>query len=205
MPESSQPHAVIVAGPNGAGKSTLAPQLLVGEFDVPTYVNADVIAQGLSGFDPASAAIQAGRIMLARLEDLRRERADFALETTLSGLSLRKMVDRLLADRYAVHLLYLWLSNPETSRERVHTRVRMGGHSIPEDAIRRRFLRSVYNFDRIYRKITTNWLVYNASAAISAEEPVPIALGAGDAILQINDRTSWDALQRQVLAYERGE
>jgi predicted ABC-type ATPase len=203
--DPTQPHAVIVAGPNGAGKSTLAPQLLVGEFDVPTYVNADVIAQGLSGFDPASAAIQAGRIMLSRLEDLRRERADFALETTLSGLSLRNTVARLLSDGYAVHLLYLWLSNPDASSGRVQARVRMGGHSIPEDALRRRFLRSVYNFDHIYRRITTNWLVYNASADIGAGGLIPIALGAGDAILQIHDPASWDALQRQVLAYERGE
>jgi len=203
--DPAQPHVVIVAGPNGAGKSTLAPQLLVGEFDVPTYVNADVIAQGLSGFDPASAALQAGRIMLARLDELCHARADFALETTLSGLSLRNMVDRLLSDGYAVHLLYLWLSNPDTSRERVDARVRMGGHSIPEDAIRRRFLRSVYNFDRIYRRITTNWLVYNASSPLGAEAPVPIALGDGNAITQIYDAASWDALQRQVLAYERGE
>ncbi|HEX8246212.1 MAG TPA: zeta toxin family protein [Longimicrobium sp.] len=205
MADSVEPHAVIVAGPNGAGKSTLAPRLLVGRFQVPTYVNADVIAQGLAGFNPASAAIQAGRIMLSRLDDLRRARANFALETTLSGISLRNSLTRLLEDGYAVHLLYLWLSNPETSLERVRTRVRLGGHSVPEADIRRRFLRSAYNFDRVYRRITTDWVVYNASAALTAERPDPVALGAGGTILQISDQSSWDALQRQVMAYERGE
>ena len=88
----ARPHAVIVAGPNGAGKSTLAPRLLAEEFDVSLYVNADVIAQGLAGFDPGSVAVRAGRIMLERIAELHRERASFAVESTISGNSLNAFV-----------------------------------------------------------------------------------------------------------------
>jgi predicted ABC-type ATPase len=198
--DPAQPHAVLVAGPNGAGKSTLAPRLLVGAFQVPTYVNADVIAQGLAGFNPASAAIQAGRILLERVDELRRARADFAVETTLSGMSLRNIVARLRKDGYAVHLLYLWLSSPQAAVDRVGARVRLGGHAVPEGDIRRRFMRSVRNFDQVYRQVVTDWLMYDASAVTSPRVPVPIALGAGEASLQIYDEVAWQALQRQVIA-----
>lgn len=205
MTNAAQPHVVIIAGPNGAGKSTLAPRLLVGRVRVPIYVNADVIAQGLAGFDPASAAVRAGRIMLDRVEDLRRARTSFALETTMSGMSLRNSATRLLADGYAVHLLYLWLPSADDAVERVRIRVELGGHSVPEADIRRRFVRSLHNFDRVYRQIATDWLVYNASAAFAAEAPVPIAVGAGEAILQINDAAAWGASQRQVTASEKDQ
>jgi predicted ABC-type ATPase len=145
MPGPGRPHAVILAGPNGAGKSTLAPWLLAGELGVRTFVNADVIAQGLAGFDPASAAIEAGRIMLRRLDEMRRAGADFAFETTLSGLAHRRTIRRLHESGYETHLVYLWLPSPDTAVERVRTRVRLGGHDVPERDVRRRYARSLRN------------------------------------------------------------
>lgn len=133
------PQAVIIAGPNGAGKSTLAPLLLAREFSISTFVNADVIAQGLAGFDPASAAIRAGRIMLDRLRELREARSDFAFETTLSGLAHRRTVLDLNDAGYETHLVFLWVPVPDVSVDRVRLRVTMGGHDVPEEDVRRRF------------------------------------------------------------------
>jgi predicted ABC-type ATPase len=187
------PHAVIVAGPNGAGKSTLAPRLLVGAFQVNTFVNADVIAQGLSGFDPASAAIQAGRIMLSRLEDLRRQRADFAFETTLSGLAHRRTIERLRGDGYRVHLFYLWIPHPDLSITRVRTRVGMGGHHVADEVVRRRYRRGIENFREVYRWMVTDWFVYDAAAELG-NHPALLASGARDTVLQIHGSGGWKAL-----------
>ncbi len=96
-----------------------------------TFVNADVIAQGLAGFDPASAAIEVGRIMLRRLDELRRAGVDFASETTFSGLAHRRAIRRLHESEYETHLVYPWLPSPDTAVERVRTRVRLGGHDVP--------------------------------------------------------------------------
>ena len=185
MQRSGSPHAVILAGPNGAGKSTLAPWLLAGELGVRTFVNADVIAQGLAGFDPASAAIEAGRIMLRRLDELRRAGADFAFETTLSGLAHRRTIHRLHESGYETHLVYLWLPSPETAVERVRTRVRLGGHDVPERDVRRRYWRSLRNFER-YRMLVTSWLVYQAGGD-AGEQPPIIAQGVGEVIHGVRD------------------
>lgn len=175
------PHAVILAGPNGAGKSTLAPLLLAGELGVRTFVNADVIAQGLAGFDPASAAIEAGRIMLRRLDGLRRQGADFAFETTLSGLAHQRTIRALHASGYTTHLVYLWLPSPETAIERVRLRVRLGGHDVPERDVRRRYFRSIRNFEQVYRGIVSTWRLYDSVRSLEMESLPLIAAGVGDA------------------------
>jgi predicted ABC-type ATPase len=193
----ARPHAVIVAGPNGAGKSTLAPRLLAQEFGIHIYVNADVIAQGLAGFDPASVALRAGRIMLERIADLHRERASFAVESTISGASLNGFVQRLKSSGYRTHLVYLWLPGPDIAVDRVRARVAHGGHSIPEPDIRRRFYRSVANFERVYRRTVDFWRVYHAVTAPADPEPPLIAGGEGDRTMDIVDADAWTELQRQ--------
>jgi len=193
----ARPHAVIVAGPNGAGKSTLAPRLLAEEFDLSLYVNADVIAQGLAGFDPGSVAVRAGRIMLERIAELHRERASFAVESTISGNSLNAFVQRLKSSGYQTHLVYLWLPDPGIAVDRVRARVAHGGHSIPEGDIRRRFYRSVANFDRVYRRTVDFWRVYHAVTAPADPEPRLIAHGEGDRVIDIVDADAWAELQRQ--------
>jgi predicted ABC-type ATPase len=193
MPAPGRPHALILAGPNGAGKSTLAPWLLAEELEVRTFVNADVIARGLAGFDPASAAMEAGRIMLRRLDELRRGGGDFAFETTLSGLAHRRTIHRLRESGYETHLVYLWLPSPDTAVERVRTRVRLGGHDVPERDVRRRYWRSVANFE-LYRRSVTRWWVYHAAGGIGAR-PSIIAEGDGEVIQRVHDESAWAALQ----------
>lgn len=200
MTSPRPPQAVIIAGPNGAGRSTLAPWLLAEEFSITTFVNADTIAQGLAGFDPASAAIQAGRVVLHRLDELRQQQADFAFETTLSGLAHRRTIQKLHAAGYETHLIYLWLPSPSDAVWRVESRVRMGGHHVPEDDVRRRYFRGVRNFERVYRRITTVWRAYHAVQLPEETELRLIASGAGDAIQQIDDLGAWEAIQAQAAA-----
>ena len=114
-----RPCVVILAGPNGAGKSTAAPELLQGELAVTEFVNADVIARGLSAFDPDRAAIAAGRVMLTRLDELARQRESFAFETTLASRSFAPWLRDLRASGYAVHLFFLWLSSADLAVQRV--------------------------------------------------------------------------------------
>ena len=192
-----RPHAVIVAGPNGAGKSTLAPWLLARLFDISLHVNADVIATGLAGFDPASVAVRAGRIMLERIEELHRERASFAVESTISGVSLNAFVQRLKSSGYHTHVVYLWLPSPDLAVDRVRARVALGGHDIPEDDIRRRFYRSVANFEHVYRRTADFWRVYHAITPPADPEPRLIAHGEGERVVDIVDAEAWAALQSQ--------
>lgn len=195
MSSARRPQAVVIAGPNGAGKTTAAPRLLHAGVGIDAFVNADVIAQGLSGFSPASAALEAGRIMLHRLDELAQARVDFAFESTLAGRSVRGRILDLIARGYAVHVFYLWLPSPDLAVERVRHRVRAGGHHVPEATIRRRFWRSLVNFDRLYRPIVTNWQLYDASRL--PERPL-LADGGESGRTTIIDQEKWNHVRSQI-------
>jgi predicted ABC-type ATPase len=160
-----RPSVVIIAGPNGAGKSTIAPLILRGPLHVWEFVNADDIARGLSPFNIEGAAVAAGRIMLARMRDLTRQRVSFAFETTLASRTFAPWLKKLKQDGYAFHLVSLWLPSAEYAIARVASRARQGGHSIPPETIRRRYHGGVRNFFRLYRPIATTWAVYDSSEA----------------------------------------
>src|SRR5688572_11740246 len=148
MSTISTPQAVLIAGPNGAGKTSSAPDLLREAIGIDAFVNADVIAQGLAAFNPDSVAFEAGRIMLVRINELARAGVDFAFESTLAGRSALPLLTVLLTLGYDVHIVYLWLPSPDLAVARVRRRVETGGHDVPEPVIRRRFRRSLVNFDR---------------------------------------------------------
>jgi predicted ABC-type ATPase len=158
---AERPHLIVLAGPNGAGKSTIAPALLVGALGVHEFVNADVIAQGLSAFQPERTALQAGRIMRARLHCLASQRVDFAFETTLASRSFAPWTADLRRTGYAFHLLFLWLPSPEMALARVAERVRLGGHDVPADTIRRRYHAGLRNFFELYGPLTDSWQFYD--------------------------------------------
>jgi len=126
-------------------------------------VNADLIAEGLSGFAPQASATDAGRILLARLRQLAERRADFAFESTLSGRTLHTFLHRLTDSGYQSHIFYLWLPSADLAVARVRRRVEAGGHDVPEPLIRRRFRKSLVNFDRLYRPAATAWRLYDGS------------------------------------------
>lgn len=163
------PDVVVIAGPNGAGKSTLAPALLRDTLKIFEYVNADTIAEGLSAFAPERAAFEAGRVMLKRLNDLALDREDFAFESTLATRSYVKRIHDLKESGYRVNLIYLWLKSPELAIERVAERVRVGGHNVPSEVIRRRYERSLYNLFRLYMPIVNTWSVRDTTSTESVE------------------------------------
>jgi len=168
-----QPIAIVLAGVKGAGKTTASQKLLADRLAVMCFVNADMIARGLNGIVPESAALQAGRVMLSRLRELRTERADFAFETTLAGKTYLSFLRQLRQEGYAVELYYFWLRSAELAVMRVQTRVRSGGHSIAEETIRQRYGRSLVNFWTGYRYEADSWFVYDNSGF------APLLLAAG--------------------------
>lgn len=155
------PSAIVLSGPNGAGKTTAARTLLAEQMRLLTFVNADVIAQGLAGFDPDSAAIEASRIMLERLRLLAQRRRDFAFETTLAARSYACWLEQLRQDGYQVHLVYFWLASVDLAVARVAERVRLGGHSVPETTIRQRYTRRLKNLFSLYLPLAKTWQVYD--------------------------------------------
>lgn len=186
------PDVVVIAGPNGAGKSTLAPALLRDTFGILEYVNADTIAEGLSAFAPEDASFNAGRVMLGRLHELASDGKDFAFETTLASRSYAGWLKELKSDGYRVSVVFLWLRNVELAIERVNERVRLGGHSIPEETIRRRFDRGIKNFFELYLPVADAWRVFNAAS----EDPIELARYTEDAGEIVFDPDLWAKMKR---------
>lgn len=159
----SHPVLYIIAGPNGAGKTTFASEFLPHVAKCKEFVNADLIANGLSPFEPRAAAIQAGRLMLRRIHDLSESRSSFAFETTLAGRSYAELFRRLKKAGYRIQLYFLWLPDVNLAIQRVRDRVRRGGHSIPEDDIRRRYGRGLKNLFLKYRPLLDQWVIFDNS------------------------------------------
>jgi len=153
----------VIAGPNGSGKTTFAREFLPHFAKCAEFVNADLIAGGLSPFSAETAAMEAGRIMLKRIEELASSRRDFAFETTLAGRGYLSLFRRLKRKGYKVHLLYLWLPGVELAVQRVRDRVRRGGHNVPEGDIRRRFGRGLKNLFSEYRPLLDTWTILDNS------------------------------------------
>ena len=182
------PKIVILAGPNGAGKSTLAPKLLRDFLRLKEFVNADTLAAGLSAFGPAGVAIEAGRIMRNRLHELAEQEESFAFETTLATRSLAGWLRDLRVRRYEVHLIFIWLATADLAVGRVRDRVRLGGHAVEEETVRRRYVRGLDNFHKLYRPLANNWAVWDNS---SVDGPVRVATGGEHGPEIVLDADSW--------------
>ena len=161
----------IIAGPNGSGKTTFAKMFLPDYVKCPNFVNADLIAQGLSPFEPRSAAIKAGRLVLQQIQEFAERGVDFAFETTLSGKTYVRLLSELKARNYALHLFFLWIPSPELAIARIKDRVREGGHNVPAEDVRRRFARGIHNFFNLYEPLLDSWMMFDNSKA----KPVLIA------------------------------
>jgi predicted ABC-type ATPase len=148
---------IIIAGPNGAGKTTFARSFLPAEAQCLRFINADLIAAGLSPFAPETAAFKAGRLMLEELADCVRKGESFAVETTLSGLHYLVLIKQWRAQGYHVSLFFLCLPDGEMAINRVTERVKQGGHAIPTDVIRRRFTAGLRNFHEVYKSAVDEW------------------------------------------------
>ena len=154
----------IIAGCNGAGKTTASFTILPEIWHCKEFVNADEIARGLSPLNPESVAVQAGRIMLKRIDELLEQGQSFSIETTLATRSYVQLVKRAQTLGYTASLLFFWLNSPEVAIQRVAKRVSEGGHNIPTAVIRRRYQLGLSNFFNLYKDVVDTWtLVDNAS------------------------------------------
>lgn len=151
----------IISGCNGAGKTTASYTVLPEVLDCQEFVNADEIARGLSPFNPESVAIEAGRLMLQRIQELLKEEKTFSIETTLSTKSYKSLVQEAHAKGYKVKLIFFWLDTPETAINRVAQRVSEGGHNIPTETIIRRYHAGIKNLFNIYMNHVDYWLLIN--------------------------------------------
>jgi predicted ABC-type ATPase len=152
MPRKSA-NCYIVAGPNGAGKTTFATEFLPLYANCRNFINADLIARGLSPFDPDAAMLRAGRTVLERIAEFTKARTDFAFETTLSGRSYVPLLGGMKKAGFRLHLFYLWIPSPDLCLLRIRYRVEGGGHNVPERDVRRRFARTLGNLFTLYRPI----------------------------------------------------
>jgi predicted ABC-type ATPase len=157
------PVCIVIGGPNGAGKTTFAHEFLPKDARVIHFVNGDLIASGLSPLRPQLAALAAGRLVLRELNRLAKARADFAFESTLSGLGYLSRLSRWKTTGYRIEIVYLRLSSPQLALRRIAARVRQGGHSVPRADVFRRFNRSWANFEKLYRLLADAWSVYDNS------------------------------------------
>jgi predicted ABC-type ATPase len=194
------PQVLIIAGPNGAGKTTVSRAVIADSLGIAEFVNADIIAQGLSGFDPERAALQAGRIMLTRLKELAAARHNFAFETTLASRTFAPWLADLVQSGYEFNLVFVWLSAPSLAVQRMHARVRKGGHFVPPDIVRRRYRRGIANFIHIYMPLATRWIAYDNSGQAG---PVRIASqNRGEEPVILNSHP-WRALQKTANAKDK--
>ena len=163
------PKLYIIAGPNGAGKTTFAKEFLPNHAHCSNFVNADLIAAGLSPFSPSSVSIKAGKLLLAQIQEFLGQKADFAFESTLSGRTYVSLIKKIKKLGYSVTVFFLWIPDIKLAHERIKQRVKSGGHDVPFDDVKRRFERSRNNFIKLYEPLCDAWVLFDNSARRYAE------------------------------------
>ena len=187
-------HLYIISGCNGAGKTTASYTVLPEILDCQEFVNADEIARGLSPFNPESVAVAAGKLMLLRIEELLRKGQTFSIETTLATKSYLHLVHRAQTQGYRVSLLFFWLKTPDLAVQRVAERVRHGGHNIPEDVIRRRYVAGINNLFKLFMDAVDVWDIYDNS-----ESPrIQIAYGGKNEEAIIQNKELFNLIKQYV-------
>lgn len=193
-----QPNVYIIAGPNGAGKTTFASQFLPDFVKCREFLNADLIAAGLSPFAPETQSVRAGRLLLERLRELSAERTDFGFETTLSGRTYLKRLSEMKASGFRVTLYFLWLPGVELAERRVAGRVKQGGHNIPVADIRRRYAAGLRNLLRLYRPILDAIYIYDAS-----ELPPLLVASEENGELRVQKKRRFEQIVKQEIDDEK--
>lgn len=183
--------AVILGGPNGAGKTTTASRLLPQRLEILEFVNADEIARGLSPFNPEGNALAAGRLMLARIQDLIRQNVSFAFETTCAGRNHVKLLQQCRLEGYRLTLIFLWLPSPVLALERVARRVAEGGHAIPPEVVIRRYKSGLRNMRHLYLPLVDVALIYDNTDAAGRL----IARKHSDVEFIVYDHARWNLIE----------
>ena len=184
----------IISGCNGAGKTTASYTVLPEILNCREFVNADEIARGLSPFNPGSVAIEAGKLMLQRIEELLKRNETFSIETTLATRSYVNLVKQVQEQGYSVRLLFFWLSTPELAVKRVAERVSKGGHDIPQDIIRRRYVAGINNLFKLFMPIVNYWAIFDNSETPRRK----VAIGGKDTQTEIVNKALYDNIKYYV-------
>lgn len=158
-----KPEIYIIGGPNGAGKTTSAFKILPTFLSINEFINADLIATGLSAFNQSSVSFEAGRLMLMRIDELIRLRKSFAFETTLASKTFFSILQNAKKLGYSVSVIYIWLSSPSLAFERVKLRFEKGGHFVDEETVHRRYERGRKNLNNLYESLTDSWQIFDNS------------------------------------------
>ena len=188
------PTLFIIAGCNGAGKTTASFTVLPELLNVKEFVNADEIAKGLSPFQPEKVSIEAGKIMLRRIDELISQNQDFAFETTLASRSFVSLCNSARQKGYQICLTFLWLDSKELAIERVKQRVSEGGHNIPTETIIRRYSAGLKNFFTSYKDIVDFWLFIDNSKT----DQELIAEGRENSDITIYNQEKWVLIQKNI-------
>ena len=179
----SNRNVYIIAGPNGSGKTTFAVKFLPEYVKCPNFINADLIAQGLSPFSPGAAAIKAGKLVLEQIHQFANKGVDFAFETTLSGKLYVNLFKSLKKKGYKIHLFFLWIPDADLAISRIKSRVAQGGHNVPVQDVLRRFNRSISNFFKLYQDFVDSWMLFDNAGTI----PILIAERKNSKLKIINE------------------
>jgi len=183
----------VLGGSNRAGKSTTATVLLPETLSIEQFVNADLIAKGLSPFAPQTSALEAGRLMLTRIHDLRSRGESFAFETTLASRSYVRFLEECQQAGYLVHVAYIWLSSVNLALHRVAVRVQQGGHDVPAETIERRYLRGLRNFFDLYLPLADAWTLCDNSG----NELAIVAQACKGGEIEVRDVIKYATIKRQ--------
>lgn len=187
---------LIIAGPNGAGKSTFALSALKQFFGIEDFVNADEIAKGLAPLKPESASLEAGKIMLKKINELIEKGENFSVETTLSGRIYSRLIKKAKKKGYKVSLLFFWLTGYKMAQKRVKRRVELGGHDIPLDVIKRRYYYGLKNLVNQYISMADNCSIIDGT--VSSKDNIKlIAEKSSKHDIIIYDQEKWDSLLRK--------
>jgi len=187
-----RPSVYIIAGPNGAGKTTFAREFLPQYAECRNFINADLLAQGISPFAPEAAAFRAARLVLEEIDAFAARKEDFAFETTLSGKSYLHLLRDLRKQDYLIHIFFLLVPTADISISRIRDRVSRGGHNVPEADVRRRFERSIRNFLQQYRQLADSWMLFDNSP----DTPLLIATGAAGKLTIMNEEIYHSLVER---------
>ena len=191
--QSAEKHVYIIAGSNGAGKTTFAREFLPRYVLCTRFINPDLIAAGLSPFDPTASAIEAGRLVLHEIGRAMQAGVSFAFESTLSGRTYLTLIRRARASGYRVHLFYLWIPSAELALARIRDRVESGGHDIPEADVKRRYARTLRNLLLSYRTEADSLHLFDNSGEIPE-----LVFKDEDGQTTVFNQAMYDELLRQV-------
>jgi predicted ABC-type ATPase len=190
-----RPTVYIIGGPNGAGKTTFAAEFLPRFVECREFLNADLIAAGLSPFAPETQNIRAGKLLLARIKELSEGKKDFGFETTLAGRGYLSMIKKMKDNGFRIILFFLWLPTSDFAVTRVQNRIRQGGHAVPESVIRRRFKVGLRNLFHLYQSQVDAWWLYDGSKL-----PPKVIAKKDDNDLMLLDSGLFEQIRRSVEA-----